>query len=91
MIVEVQLLGIAALLAGDVERDQVELPGDKVILGDVLLALGERYGERFARMSANHQKRTVKLLAMRDTETLVYDSQLSHGDELVLALAALGG
>ena len=91
MTVKVQLLGIAALLAGDVERDQVELPGDKAILGDVLLELGKRYGERFSRMSANHPKRIVKLLAMRDAETLLYDSELSHGDELVLALAALGG
>jgi hypothetical protein len=91
VIVAVQLLGIAALLAGDTEHTQVELPGDKAILGDVLLKLGERYGDRFSRLSANHQKRVVKLLAMRDTETLLYDSELSDGDALVLALAALGG
>jgi hypothetical protein len=91
MIIDVSLQGIAALLAGNVESVQIELPEDCAVLGDVLYARGERFGERFSRMSADHTKRVVKLLTTRGDETLLYDSPVSNGDSLIMTLAALGG
>jgi hypothetical protein len=91
MRVDVRLLCIAAHLAGGTERVALEFDRPSVGLGELLERLGDMFGEEFARMSADHGEKIVKLTALRKDETLLYDCKLFDGDEIVLTLACLGG
>ena len=67
------------------------MPGDSALMGDILVALGERYDERFNTLVVDKENRMINVTAMLNDKIIVYDTPISDGAKVKLTVLMGGG
>ncbi len=91
MKVGIEFIGYVKTLVNDDTSVQVEMPGDNALMGDIMVELGKRYGEKFNTLAVDKENRIINIVAMMDGRIIVYDTPVPDGAKVQLTVIMDGG
>ena len=91
MKVGIQIIGYVTTLTNGDAFAEVEMPGDSALMGDILVELGKRYGEKYNTLVVDAKDRIIHQVAMMDGRIIAYDTPVPDGATTQLTVMMDGG
>lgn len=85
------LMGNVARAAGGKKQFEVEFDQDEAILGEAVLFLAPQLGEAFEKLALNEEKNKLKVSALLDGQSAVFNTPLKDGAKISLMTPMGGG
>jgi len=87
----IEIIGYVTTMTNGDKYAEVEMPGESALMGDILVELGKRYGEKFNTLVYDKQKRIINMVAMLDGRIITYDTPVPDGAKTQLTVIMDGG
>jgi hypothetical protein len=89
--VDIEIIGYVTTMTNGESHAEVEMPGDSALMGDVLVELGKRYGEKYNKLVIDREKRIINVVAMREGKIITYETPVTDGTKIKLTVIMDGG
>jgi DNA repair protein RadC len=67
------------------------MPGESAVMGDILVELGKRYGEKFNTLVIDKNNRVINAVAMMGGKIIGYETIIPDGAKTQLTVIMDGG